>query len=187
MSACARLFTNAPVVCAFVLHRVISPASSSTLRQPGARWRAHHPEVSLGIERTGLNVEERHTCLQREQWFALFSDAYPGYITFEQFEANQATLLGNAQAQGRERDKGPAREGSALLQGLAICGNCGRRSVRYHIRRGVEAHGYQCMRECIDSAASRCLLVPGSGVDTAIGQLLLGTLTPPPAGTLDPN
>jgi DNA invertase Pin-like site-specific DNA recombinase len=117
--------------------------------------------------------------LPREQWFAFFPNAHPGYITFEQFEANQATLLGNAQAQGRERDKGPAREGPALLQGLAICGNCGRRmSVRYHIRRGVEVPDYQCMRECIEGAASRCLLVPGSGVDDAIGQLLLGTLTP---------
>jgi MerR family regulatory protein len=34
------------------------------------------------------------------------------------------------------------------------------------------------MRECIDRAASRCLLVPGAGVDAAIGQLLLDTLTP---------
>jgi DNA invertase Pin-like site-specific DNA recombinase len=115
----------------------------------------------------------------REQWFACIPDAHPGYITFDQFEANQAVLLANAQAVGRERDSGPAREGPALLQGLAICGNCGRRmSVRYHTRRGAEVPDYQCMRECIDGAASRCLLVPGAGVDAAIGQLLLDTLTP---------
>jgi Recombinase/Recombinase zinc beta ribbon domain len=115
----------------------------------------------------------------REQWFACIPDAHPGYITFGQYQANQAVLLANAQAVGRERDSGPAREGSALLQGLAICGNCGRRmSVRYHTRRGAEVPDYQCMRECIDGAASRCLLVPGAGVDAAIGQLLLDTLTP---------
>jgi len=51
-------------------------------------------------------------------------------------------------------------------------------SVRYHVRRGVEIPDYQCMRECIDGAASRCLAVPGAGVDDAIGQLLLDTLTP---------
>jgi DNA invertase Pin-like site-specific DNA recombinase len=115
----------------------------------------------------------------REQWFACIPDAHPGYITFDQYQANQAVLLANAQAVGRERDSGPAREGPALLQGLAICGNCGRRmSVRYHTRRGAEVPDYQCMRECIDGAASRCLLVPGAGVDAAIGQLLLDTLTP---------
>lgn len=115
----------------------------------------------------------------REQWFAFFPDAHPGYLTLEQFEANQATLLANAQAVGRERDKGPAREGTALLQGLAICGICGRRmSVRYHTRRGVEVPDYQCMRECIDAAAPRCQQVPGAGVDAAIGQLLLDAVTP---------
>ena len=115
----------------------------------------------------------------REQWFAFIPDAHPGYISFEQYEANQAALLGNAQAHGRERDKGPAREGTALLQGLAICARCGRRmSVRYHTRHGVEVPDYQCMRECIDGAARRCLLIPGAGVDAAIGQLLLDTLTP---------
>ncbi|HEY3090316.1 MAG TPA: recombinase family protein, partial [Jatrophihabitantaceae bacterium] len=117
--------------------------------------------------------------MPREQWFAFFPNAHPGYLTMEQFEANQATLLANAQAVGRERDRGPAREGTALLQGLAICGICGRRmSVRYHTRRGVEVPDYQCMRECIDAAAPRCQSVPGAGVDTAIGQLLLDTLTP---------
>jgi DNA invertase Pin-like site-specific DNA recombinase/DNA-binding transcriptional regulator YiaG len=117
--------------------------------------------------------------LPREQWFAFIPDAHPGYISLEQFEANQSVLLANAQAHGRERDKGPAREGSALLQGLAICANCGRRmSVRYHARRGVEVPDYQCMRECIDGATRRCLAVPGAGVDAAIGQLLLDTLTP---------
>ena len=115
----------------------------------------------------------------REQWFAFIPNAHAGYLSFEQFEANQAVLPTNAQAHGRERDKGPAREGSALLQGLAICANCGpRMSVRYHVRRGVEIPDYQCMRECIDGATSRCLAVPGAGVDDAIGQLLLDTLTP---------
>jgi hypothetical protein len=51
-------------------------------------------------------------------------------------------------------------------------------SVRYHLRRGGEVPDYQCMRECLDRAASRCLVVPGTGVDAAIGQLLLDTLTP---------
>ena len=34
------------------------------------------------------------------------------------------------------------------------------------------------MRDCIDNAASRCQTIPGAGIDAAIGQLLLDTLTP---------
>src|SRR6476620_7385247 len=77
------------------------------------------------------------------------------------------------------RDAGLAREGTALLQGLAICGRCGRRmTVRYHTRRGVEIPDYQCQNRCIQDGAQRCQTVPGAGVDAAIGTLLLDTLTP---------
>jgi DNA-binding transcriptional regulator YiaG len=158
--------------------------------QPLRHWRVlrtlHNPRYA-GAFVYGQRREARNPAtgkmttikVPREQWFAFFPNAHPGYLTLEQFEANQTTLLGNAQAVGRERDKGPAREGSALLQGLAICGICGRRmSVRYHTRRGIEVPDYQCMRECIDAAAPRCQQVPGASVDAAIGQLLLDTLTP---------
>jgi recombinase len=166
------------------------PRKGELAWQPLTHWRVlrtlHNPRYA-GAFVYGQRRETRNPAtgkktmisVPREQWFAFFPNAHPGYLSFEQFEANQATLLANAQAVGRERDKGPAREGTALLQGLAVCGTCGRRmSVRYHIRRGVEVPDYQCMRACIDTAASRCLLVPGAGVDAAIGQLLLDTLTP---------
>jgi haloalkane dehalogenase len=67
----------------------------------------------------------------RDQWTALFPGARPGCITWDQYEANQQLLLSNA-AHGTDRAAGPAREGTALLQGLAICGRCGRR--RLHVR-----------------------------------------------------
>jgi hypothetical protein len=51
-------------------------------------------------------------------------------------------------------------------------------SVRYHTRRGVEIPDYQCVRHSIQDGGPRCQTVPGGGVDAAIGQLLLDTLTP---------
>jgi DNA invertase Pin-like site-specific DNA recombinase len=123
----------------------------------------------------GTTVQE----LPREQWTSLIVDAHPGYISFEQYEHNERLLATNAQAHGPDRAAGPAREGPALLQGLAVCGRCGRRmTVRYHARRGAQVPDYQCVGECIEAGAPRCLVVPGQGVDVAIGQLLLDTLTP---------
>ena len=116
--------------------------------------------------------------LPREQWIALIPDAHPGYIGWEQYETNQR-LLANAAAHGEDRAAGPAREGTALLQGLAACAKCGNRmSVRYHTRRGVEVPDYQCVRARIQDGARRCQTVPGAAVDTAISHLLLDTLTP---------
>ena len=115
----------------------------------------------------------------RDQWTALIPDAHPGYITWEAFETNQTQLLSNAQAHGAERATGPAREGAALLQGLAICGRCGRRmTVRYHTRRHVEIPDYQCMASSISAGMSPCLRVPGAGIDNSIAALILDTLTP---------
>src|SRR5262249_36322043 len=69
----------------------------------------------------------------------------PGYITWEQFEANQNRLAELAVAHGPDRRHGPPREGPALLQGLAVCGVCGRRmTVRYHTRRGTHLPHYIC-------------------------------------------
>src|SRR2546428_279388 len=65
--------------------------------------------------------------LPREQWTTLIPDAHLGYISWHQFERNQRLLAGNAHAYGAERAAGPAREGPALLQGLLVCGRCGRR------------------------------------------------------------
>ena len=66
----------------------------------------------------------------------LIPDSHPGYITFEQYEHNLRALAANATAHGTDRAGGPAREGTALLQGLAVCGRCGRRmTVRYHARK----------------------------------------------------
>jgi len=115
----------------------------------------------------------------RENWTALIHDAHPGFITWEQFELNQEALAANAAAHAREDDRGPAREGPALLQGLAICGRCGRRmTVGYHRRRGVEVPDYRCMGQAIQTGSATCHTVPGATIDPAISQLLLDAVRP---------
>jgi DNA invertase Pin-like site-specific DNA recombinase len=114
----------------------------------------------------------------REQW-TLIPDAHAGYISYERFELNERLLAANANAHGNERAAGPAREGAALLQGLAVCGRCGRRmTVRYHQRRGMLVPDYKCVGENIQRHGPVCLALPGAAIDQAIGQLLLDTVTP---------
>src|SRR6185437_10892715 len=156
---------------------------------PLRHWRVlrtlHNPRYAGAFgygrrrERLGPNGKKTFDTLPREQWIALIPDAHPGYISWDQYETNQKLLLGNATAHGADRAAGPAREGTALLQGLAICGRCGRRmTVRYHTRRGVQVPDYQCMNRCIQDGAQRCQNVPGAVVDEAIASLLLEALTP---------
>ena len=74
--------------------------------------------------RPGGGVESRR--LPREEWDVLLTDAHPGYLSRERFEANQRRLADWAAAFGADRRR-PPREGPALLQGLAVCGVCGQR------------------------------------------------------------
>jgi DNA invertase Pin-like site-specific DNA recombinase len=156
---------------------------------PLHHWRVlrslHNPRYAgafvYGRHRTRKTTEGKTSTheLPREQWTALIHDAHPGYLSWERFEINQRQLAANARAHGTERTAGPAREGPALLQGVLICGRCGARmTVQYHQRRDVLVPDYKCIGESIQAGAPACLLVPGNGVDQAIGQLLLDTLTP---------
>ena len=118
--------------------------------------------------------------LPRDQWLACLPGAHPGYISWEQYEDNLRRLAANARAYGRERCNRLPREGPALLQGLAVCGRCGRRmTVQYHRRHGgALVPDYVCQSEKIQRGGPRCQQIPGAGLDEAIGTLLVEAVTP---------
>lgn len=61
----------------------------------------------------------------RQEWAVLIRDHHPGYITWEQFERNQALLEANSNMKSRMEPKA-GRGGRALLAGLLRCRRCGR-------------------------------------------------------------
>jgi len=145
----------------------------------------HNPRYAgafvYGQRRTRKTPDGRTTTRQmpREEWTVLIPDAHPGYLTWEQFEHNQQLLASNAYAHGTDRAAGPAREGPALLQGLAVCGRCGRRmTIRYHQRRDTLVPDYRCANDNIQRNGPVCLNLPGHTIDRTIEQLLLQTVTP---------
>jgi len=124
----------------------------------------------------------KHTSkkLPKEQWHTLLPNSHEAYISFEEYEQNQKQLLKNAQSYGEERRKSPPREGPALLQGIVICGRCGRRmTINYHTRIAGDLHPiYVCQRSAVDYAETLCQTIPGTSIDEAIGELLLESMTP---------
>ena len=126
--------------------------------------------------RPGGGVESKR--LPREQWTVLIRDAHPGYISWERFEENERQLRNNAQSYEAKR-RSPPREGPALLQGLAVCGVCGRNmTVRYHTRKGRQYPQYECCRVGIERASSRCQSIAGNAIDRVVGELLVEMMTP---------
>jgi DNA invertase Pin-like site-specific DNA recombinase len=123
--------------------------------------------------------QRRNRRLPRAEWPVFLPNAHPGYLTWQEFETNQATLLANASGYGSDRRCSPPREGVALLQGLAICGRCGHRmTVRYSVRHGHPVPVYVCQREGIARAQPSCQTIPGTGLDDAVAQVVLEAITP---------
>ena len=116
-------------------------------------------------------IVAKTVCKPMDQWEVLIKDHHPGYIDWEQYLKNQAILQSN-RTHGKDdlMSSGAAREGAALLQGLLICGRCGRRiTVRY-----TTYPQYQCNwhhREGISS--SSCLSTRGDLLDERITQRVL--------------
>jgi DNA invertase Pin-like site-specific DNA recombinase len=111
-----------------------------------------------------------------DQWKAFLKDAHPGYIRWEDYEENLQRLETNAYCT-KENRRCPPGLGPALLQGLAVCGRCGRRmTVRYHTRRGKQASpDYICKH--LDEL-EKCQTMPGDSIDALIGEQLIKIISP---------
>ncbi|TIU28493.1 MAG: recombinase family protein, partial [Mesorhizobium sp.] len=59
-------------------------------------------------------------------WEVCLQAAHPGYIGWEEFMENQRRLANNINRYAAGHS-GVPRKGAALLQGIAVCGRCGRR------------------------------------------------------------
>ncbi len=106
-------------------------------------------------------------------------DAHSAYITKDQFEENVKKLKDNAYAYGEDRKKSPPREGPSLLQGIIICGKCGKRmNVRYQKNCSRLVPIYMCVKDYIENGAKVCQTVMGEKVDEEISKMLLEMLNP---------
>jgi hypothetical protein len=145
----------------------------------------HNPRYAgafvFGRSRTRKNIdgECRVEQLPRAEWHTFLPESHPAYISFEDCERNLKRLRENAQAFGSDRRNSPPREGPALLQGLIVCGKCGRRmTLRYHLRQAGVCPEYVCQRKGIENAEPLCQRIPGAEIDRVIGDILLEMVNP---------
>ncbi len=110
--------------------------------------------------------------LPMEEWTVLIQDAFPGYVTWEQYMRNQKQLRENAQ--GVHWTKGAPRSGDALLQGIVLCGQCGRR-MRSRYR---DKPAYVCEETNRQYGEPRCQHSTVAHVDEAVTQVFLEAIQP---------
>jgi len=122
----------------------------------------------------------RHSrILPAESWTVKIDDHHPAYIGWPMFLENQAMLRKNQPAGGQTPVPGPAREGRGLLQGLMLCGHCGRRvGVRYEGDGGKNCR-YMCNRLHSEGLARRaCMSLSADPLDQAVSLRGLEVMQP---------
>jgi DNA invertase Pin-like site-specific DNA recombinase/predicted DNA-binding transcriptional regulator AlpA len=116
-------------------------------------------------------ITRRSSTMPRAEWETTLLGQHPGYITWDQYLANEAKLAANNTNTGAR----PVREGAALCQGIIYCGGCGR-PMNVHYVRGRPS--YECSRGRADHVATPgCRSVTAATVDPAVASCLLAALS----------
>ena len=110
-------------------------------------------------------------------WEVCLPAAFPGYLSWEEFMANQRRLADNVNRYAAGQPGAP-RRGHALLQGIAAWGRCGRRmSLRYTGPKG-DYPVYCCRADRDQGVAPLCQEVRALPVDAFVARTLLEALAP---------
>jgi DNA invertase Pin-like site-specific DNA recombinase len=127
-------------------------------------------------------IKRPRLALPQEEWAVAHWGAFKGYISREEYQANQAYL-----AQNRAKPHIPGawsrrRDGHALLTGKIICGRCGRpMHVGYQGTNGSRSV-YLCNSNQLHHGETACQRMPGKAVDEFVSERLLAALTPTQVG-----
>lgn len=109
--------------------------------------------------------------MPRDQWLVEIRDHHEGYTSFEQYLKNLDAIERNRTNPQEAVLKGPAREGLAMLQGLLICGDCGRRLTPRYRGNGGLYPIYECnWRKREGLSKTSCMTVQCGCLDRAIEQ-----------------
>jgi DNA invertase Pin-like site-specific DNA recombinase len=106
-------------------------------------------------------------------WKVLRKEQLPAYITWERYLQNQQRLQRNRRL---PQSPGTPRRGVALLTGIVVCGNCGRRmGVHYRHRK---APFYSCDKHFLQAREHTCYGLRSRELDELVTQQVLKALQP---------
>ena len=124
------------------------------------------------------NCKSRQIKQNIDDWNVIIQDHHSAYISWDQYLKIQKQIEKNA-APPKSQASQVAREGSALLQGLARCGNCGRAMhVNYHGQGKKSYPYYVCNTAHRNFSQGYCQSIGGRRLDQAVSELFLQTVSP---------
>jgi len=113
--------------------------------------------------------------LPKDEWKVFIPNHHDAYISWSEYEYNIKTLAANLT---NSEKSAPAREGAALLQGIVLCGKCGRQmTVRYTGNGGIRPV-YECKGRWEHGNKAICTSIPAPVADQAVSEKILSLMKP---------
>jgi DNA invertase Pin-like site-specific DNA recombinase len=124
-------------------------------------------------------VRARMRRMPMADWRVRLEKHHEGYISWDEYLENQKRLENNRTNGGDMILSGPAREGLTLLQGLLMCGHCGRAlTIRYTGNGGIYPC-YLCNWKRREGLSTRdCMTFRCDVLDRAVAEEVLKALQP---------
>ena len=127
------------------------------------------------VDDTG-KVRTRTRKLPRSEWNVLIHDHHPGYVDWQTHEAILDRIASNTRP--TPHGGGAVREGTALLQGIATCGQCGRR-LRTRYTGRTSSPDYHCQgKTLVEGRHKSCMSIGAVQIDQAIANAVLEAIQP---------
>jgi hypothetical protein len=109
-------------------------------------------------------------------WPVCIQNHHAAYLSWEEYVQNREQLRHNWY---REGQRGAARDGTALLQGIVSCGICGQKmSVQHHAARERRAPTYLCAQGYHDGERQICQSMTARPVDAAVVAAFMDAVAP---------
>lgn len=112
----------------------------------------------------------------RLAWTVLIRDHHPRYISWAQYERNQAAITANAQMKSRMEPKA-GRGGRALLAGLLRCRRCGRMLHVAYSGTRAQVVRYHCRGAQVNHGAAWCISFGGIRPDEVVAREVLQAIS----------
>ncbi len=124
------------------------------------------------------NQKSRQKKQDMKDWDVIIHDHHPAYISWDQYLKIQKQIEQNTPPPKSQVSQA-VREGSALLQGLARCGNCGRSmQITYHGQGRQSYPYYVCNMAHRNFGARYCQSIGGRRVGKAVSDSFLEAASP---------
>lgn len=122
-------------------------------------------------------VKKRVKRLPQSKWAVFIHDHHKGFVDWNTHEMIKNRISKNTRPVSH-KESGAVREGTALLQGIATCGQCGRRLKVYYQGRNSSPGYYCAANKVMAGRAKYCMRIGGVKIDTVVAEAFLEAITP---------